>query len=350
MTSKLTTMKEAVAAIEKSSGKGSHSFADKVLDFPRLTTGILPLDVGLGGGIPLGAVSMFYGPEGSGKTSLTFRCIAQFQKRFPKKAVVFMDIERALDSKFAAKHGVDTSKLHVFTPTTAEEAADQAKEIALAEDAGMVVVDSIAALTAIPQLEKSAEQVVVAGAAKPSTQMLRNIHAGIVEHSKVKDRLTAIYVNQTRNKIGFVMGNPEHTPGPVIANYQAFLKLRLSKRDILKEKIAAVPIYAENTARISKKKFPALRQEMKWETILYPYEQGGKQYKPTETNSLKHLELMLDDLGWATKDKSGWINWHGEVFPTKGALMEAALANYDDTVHDLVVEYLKTYEGTDEDL
>lgn len=343
------TLSEAQAAINKSYGKAAGGKGYQYPRFERLRTGILPLDLALGGGIPMGAASIFYGNESSGKTSLSLRCAASFQAKHGKgknaRKVAWLDVENSWDEDWVKLHGVDPKEVYLFKPTTAEEAADMADEIAMSKDTGLIIVDSLAALSSIDQLEKSAEQVVVAGAAKPSTTLLRKIGAGLTEHAKNKQNLTVIYINQPRMKIGVVMGNPEILPGPSMQNYQAFLKLRLTGKPILKEKIAAVPIYMENSARIVKKKFPCVRQSCEWQTMLYPWEKGGKTLMPLDINNHVHAERLLEELDYLVKDGKEWVLYpNGEVFGTKTAAVESALSGYDALVSFLVEDLLLLYK------
>ena len=347
----LGNLSEAAETIAKAYGENSGGLNFKFPEFQRLKIGILTLDIALGGGLPLGAISLFYGNESSGKTSLALRCVAQFQKKFPNRKVCWLDVENSWDEDWARLHGVDPAKVYLYKPVTAEEAADVAKELAMSVDAGLIVVDSIAALGSIQQYEKSAEQVVVAGAAKPTTQMLRNIGAGITEHAKVNQLLTVIYINQPRMKIGFSMGNPEFLPGPVFQNYQAFLKLRLSASAVLKEKIAPLPIYNDTTARIVKKKFPCIRQTAAWQMALYPYTGGTSKnpvsVKPLEVNNRHHMKAILTEQGWLTQDKQppkGWVlHTTGEVFKLQDQAVAAAVADYAGTVDFMVSKLLLLY-------
>lgn len=330
---------EGVKTLHKSYGKETGGLGAKYPVFDRLPTGIFPLDVALGGGFPMGAVSIIYGAEGGGKTSLAIRLAVQFQKRYPKKKIAWIDIENQWDEKWARLHGLDTDQVYLFKPTTSEEAADIASEVAFSEDAGLLIADSIAALASFDQIEKDANKVVVAGAAKSSTTMMRKIGAGMAEHAKAGSSLTTIYINQVRNKIGFVMGNPEILPGPVYQNYQAFLKLRVSAKPILKEKISATPIYSDNKARIAKKKFEAIRQACEWQTILYPH--AG--HNPLDVNNSKYIENILEELGYLEKEGKGWL-LYGEVFPTKIAAVTKATDAYDDTLTMVVEDLLLMYK------
>lgn len=350
---------DAVSTITKAYGKTAGGLGFRFPSFARLPTGILTLDLALAGGIPMGAVSLIYGNESSGKTSLALRLAAQFQKRHGKgknaRKVVWLDVENAWDEEWVRLHGVDPDQVYLFRPTTAEEAADVADEVAMAQDAGLIIVDSIAAMSSIDQLEKSAEKVVVAGAAKPSTTLLRKIGAGITEHAKAGQTLTVIYINQPRMKIGFHMGNPEFLPGPVMQNFQAFLKLRLTGKAILKEKISPIPIYSDNTAKIVKKKFPCIRQSCEWQTMLYPWEHAGKKHWPLEVNNRTHAEALLEDLDYLSKSATVKGKWDlfdiehpdaGELlqFPTKTAAVDWAVERYDALTKFLIDDLLLLYK------
>jgi len=334
----LQLLNTGIKALHKTHGETLGGKGARFAQFDRLPTGIITLDLALGGGIPMNAVSIFYGPEGSGKTSLTLRTMAQYQRRFPKKKIAFIDGENAWDEQWATLHGINCDEIFLFKPTTAEEAADIADEVAFSKDAGLLVVDSLAALASIAQVEKQSHEVVIAGAAKPLTTMCKKIGAGMAEHSKNGEQLTVIYVNQVRNRIGGY-GNPEILPGPSLQNYQAFLKLRLVKKDILKEKLAAVAIYSENSMKITKKKFPCIRQTAEWQTILYPY----GDHKPLEVNNALHLTNILDELGYLEKAGKEWA-LYGEIFPTKKAAITAALNDYDKTLEMLVEDLLLLYK------
>lgn len=345
----LSKLSEASEKIAKAYGETAGGKGFKFPSFPRLSTGIFTLDVALAGGIPLGAASLIYGNESSGKTSLALRCAARFQKKFPDRKVCWIDVENSWDDEWSKLHGVNPDEVYLYKPTTAEEAADVAKELGMSEDAGLIVVDSIAALASISQFEKSAEQVVVAGAAKPSTQLLRNLGGAMTEHSKAGQLLTTIYINQPRDKVGFVMGNPEFLPGPRMQNFQAFLKLRLSAKPVLKEKLAAVPIYNDTSARIVKKKFPCIRQTASWQMALYPYTGGTEKnpvkVKPLDVNNAKHMETVFREQGWLYKEGNDWcLLPDGELFPTMQAAIQHAIENYEETVDFVTAELLLLYK------
>lgn len=335
----MQSLNDAVSTLEKQFGQGIGGRGAKYAPFTRLPSGIVNLDVGLGGGIPMGAMSLIYGPEGGGKTSLATRLAVQFQRRYPDRAIAWVDVENQFDPDWAKLHGLDNDRIYLFKPTSAEQAADICGEVATSEDAGLLILDSMAAMSTYDMMEKEAEKVVVAGAAKASTTLLRKVAGGMVEHVRAGNLFTFVCINQVRDKVGFVLGNPEIVPGPRQQNFMAFLKLRLTGKPILKEKISPTPIYTENTAKITKKKFPAIRQDMKWETIIYPY-QG---HKPLDVNNHRAMETILEEVGFLTKEGKDFA-LHGEVFPTKTAAVQHALENYDDTIRDLVDELLLLYK------
>ena len=335
-----SSMAEAAKRIKKRYGDEAGGKAAKFPEFARLLSGVLPLDVALAGGVPLGAVSIVYGEPSSGKTSMCLRLAAQFQARHPEEAVVWIDAENSWDPTWAGKHGVDVESIYVFKASTAEEATDFVDSVAFAEDAGLIVVDSIAALASIAQVEKAGDQVIMGGASKEVARLIEKVGAAHTEHAKRKHRLTTIYINQVRHKIGFVMGNPEALPGPSKQEYQAFLKLRMKAKPKLDQKIAPIPIYAENSATVTKKKFPVCAMSAEWNTILYPYDG----WHPLDVNNAKVAERVLSEVGALEKGDKGFSLW-GVQYPTKKEAVQAALDGYDDTVQAVVEEILNQQEG-----
>lgn len=330
------TLAEATKKLSKKLGSEIGGLGANFMEFERLPSGIAALDIALAGGIPLGSVSILYGHESSGKTSLCLRLAAQHQHRFPDDAVAWLDPENSWDPEWAVKHGVDPSRVYVYKPTSAEEACDVVDAIAFAKDAGLLVLDSIPALSSIKQLEKQGEQHVMAGATKEVSDVLRKIGGASLEHTKRNHRLTTIYINQLRTKIGVMFGNPETIPGPALQNYQAFLKLKLRQKPILKEKIAPVPIYAECFAKVEKKKFPICMSAAEWSVITYPHEG----HKPLDVNNRRVIEKMLEAYGMLAGSGKEWLLW-GEVFSTKTAALDAALDDYDGTITSIIQKMLE---------
>jgi len=199
----------AVGAIEKQFGRGSIMRLDKqpVADVKIVPTGSLGLDVALGvGGLPRGRIVEIYGPESSGKTTLTLHAVAEAQKRGGVAA--FIDAEHALDVGYARKLGVKTDELLVSQPDCGEQALEIADMLVRSNAIDVVVIDSVAALTPRAELEGEMGDHHVGLQARLMSQALRKLTAAIS-----RSNTTVIFINQIRMKIGVMFGSPETTSG-----------------------------------------------------------------------------------------------------------------------------------------
>ena len=200
---------DTIAQIEKTYGKGSiMRMTDSVVNqVDAIPTGCLAIDLALGiGGLPRGRIVEIYGPESSGKTTLALHVIAETQKT--GGMVAFIDAEHALDPVYAQHLGIDLSKLYICQPDNGEQALDIAEALVRSSAMDVVVIDSVAALT--PQAEINGEigDSHVGLQARLMSQALRKI-AGVCNKTKT----CIVFINQLREKIGVVYGNPEVTPG-----------------------------------------------------------------------------------------------------------------------------------------
>lgn len=198
-----------VKAFKKDFGEATAITGGQEVDVPRIPTGILHLDIATGGGIPKGRNTIIYGPESSGKTNICLKIIANYQRLYPKETCVFVDIEGTYDVKWAKKLGVDVDSLVRLRPLTAEEAVDMVQAVLLAEDCGLVVVDSLAALITDNEAESEAAKAAVGGASAHIGKMVRKTTQALNKADMQGRSPTLIYVNQTRFKVGFVLGDPE---------------------------------------------------------------------------------------------------------------------------------------------
>ncbi len=200
----------ALAQIEKQFGKGSvmrMDDSDVIEDIQSVSTGSLGLDIALGiGGLPRGRVVEIYGPESSGKTSLTLSVIAQMQKLGGVAA--FIDAEHALDPQYAAKLGVVVPDLLISQPDTGEQALEIADMLVRSGSVDIVVVDSVAALTPRAEIEGEMGDSHMGLQARLMSQALRKLTGNIK-----KTNTLVIFINQIRMKIGVMFGNPETTTG-----------------------------------------------------------------------------------------------------------------------------------------
>ncbi|MEY2864901.1 MAG: recombinase RecA [Candidatus Methylopumilus sp.] len=222
----------ALAQIEKQFGKGSvmrMDDSDVIQDIQSVSTGSLGLDIALGiGGLPRGRVVEIYGPESSGKTSLTLSVIAQMQKLGGVAA--FIDAEHALDPQYAAKLGVVIPDLLISQPDTGEQALEIADMLVRSGSVDIVVVDSVAALTPRAEIEGEMGDSHMGLQARLMSQALRKLTGNIK-----KTNTLVIFINQIRMKIGVMFGNPETTTGGNALKFYASVRLDIRRIGAIKK-------------------------------------------------------------------------------------------------------------------
>ncbi|NDC13736.1 MAG: recombinase RecA [Synechococcaceae bacterium WB9_2_170] len=215
--------------IERNFGKGSIMRLGDAsrMRVETISTGALTLDLALGGGYPKGRVVEVYGPESSGKTTLTLHAIAEVQKRGGVAA--FVDAEHALDPVYAASLGVDIENLLVSQPDTGEMALEIVDQLVRSAAVDIVVVDSVAALTPRAEIEGEMGDLAVGSQARLMSQAMRKITGNIG-----KSGCTVIFLNQLRQKIGVTYGNPETTTGGNALKFYASVRLDIRRIQTLK--------------------------------------------------------------------------------------------------------------------
>ncbi|WP_330577790.1 recombinase RecA [Alkaliphilus serpentinus] len=221
----------AINQIEKQFGKGSimKLGAEAKLNLECISSGSIDLDIALGiGGVPRGRIVEIYGPESSGKTTVTLHIIAEAQKNGGSAA--FIDAEHALDPAYAKKLGVNIEELIVSQPDTGEQALEIAEALVRSGAIDVIVVDSVAALVPKAEIEGEMGDSHVGLQARLMSQALRKL-AGAVN----KSNATAIFINQLREKIGVMFGNPETTTGGKALKFYASVRLDVRKIDVIKQ-------------------------------------------------------------------------------------------------------------------
>jgi recombination protein RecA len=222
----------ALSQIEKQYGKGAImklGSADRPADVPAISTGSMGLDLALGvGGIPRGRVVEIFGPESSGKTTMTLHCIAEVQKTGGVAA--FIDAEHALDLTYAKKLGVKDEELLVSQPDTGEQALEIAETLVRSGAIDLIVVDSVAALTPRAEIEGEMGDAHMGLQARLMSQALRKLTAAIS-----KSQTTIIFINQIRMKIGVMFGNPETTTGGNALKFYSSVRLDIRRIESIKE-------------------------------------------------------------------------------------------------------------------
>ena len=228
---KLKALNSTIAMIEKQYGKGAiMKLGDDTVnsELDVISTGCLSLDLALGvGGVPRGRIMEIYGPESSGKTTIALHIIAQAQKAGGVAA--FIDAEHALDAVYARALGVKTDELYISQPDTGEQALDICESLVRSSAVDVIVVDSVAALTPKAEIEGDMGDTHVGLLARLMSQALRKLTA-ITNRSKT----CVIFINQLREKVGVMFGNPETTPGGKALKYFATVRLDIRKADALK--------------------------------------------------------------------------------------------------------------------
>lgn len=231
-TNKSQALENALNQIEKAFGKGSIMRFGQKLDIKveTISTGSLGLDLALGvGGLPRGRIIEIYGPESSGKTTLTLHAIAECQKKGGTCA--FIDAEHALDPVYAKKLGVDVDKLIISQPDSGEQALEIADTLVRSGGLDMVVIDSVAALVPKAEIEGEMGDSHMGLQARLMSQALRKLTGSIS-----RTNCMVIFINQIRMKIGVMFGNPETTTGGNALKFYASVRLEIRKVSSIKDK------------------------------------------------------------------------------------------------------------------
>ncbi|POF28227.1 recombinase RecA [Roseibium marinum] len=229
---KTKALDAALSQIERAFGKGSimKMGQGQVVEVQSVSTGSLGLDIGLGiGGLPRGRVVEIYGPESSGKTTLSLHVIAEAQK--PGGICAFIDAEHALDPIYARKLGVDIDNLLISQPDTGEQALEIADTLVRSGAIDVLVVDSVAALTPKAELEGEMGDSLPGMQARLMSQALRKLTASIS-----KSKCMVIFINQIRMKIGVMFGSPETTTGGNALKFYASVRLDIRRIGAIKDK------------------------------------------------------------------------------------------------------------------
>ena len=219
-----TKLDETISQIQKKYGEGSLIRLGKSskVKVETVSSGALSLDIALGGGIPLGRIIEVYGPESSGKTTLSLHAIAEIQKI--GKTAAFIDAEHALDPSYAQKIGVNIDNLLLSQPDNGEQALEIVEDLIKSDSVDLIVIDSVAALTPKAEIDGKIQDQQVGLHARLMSKAMRRLTASISRH-----RCSLIFINQLRMKIGVMFGNPEVTTGGNALKFYASVRLDIRR-------------------------------------------------------------------------------------------------------------------------
>lgn len=289
---KKKALETAIAQIEKSYGKGTimRLGDDIAVNVDCISTGSLSLDLALGiGGVPRGRVIEIYGPESSGKTTLALHIVASAQKSGGEAA--YIDVEHALEPAYARALGVDIDNLLISQPDTGEQALEITEQLVRSGALDVVVVDSVAALLPRSELEGEMGDSSVGVVARLMSQALRKL-AGVVS----KTNTIVVFINQLREKIGVMYGNPETTPGGRALKY--FASVRIDVRRIETLKNGSEMVGNRTRAKVIKNKVAPPFKEAEFDII---YGQGISKIGEIVDLGVK-LEIIDKGGAWFTVD------------------------------------------------
>ena len=308
---KKKALETAIAKIEKDYGKGTiMRLGDDIpVNVESLSTGSLSLDLALGiGGVPRGRIVEIYGPEASGKTTLALHIVASAQKNGGDAA--YIDVEHALEPAYARALGVDIDSLLISQPDTGEQALDIAESLVRSGAIDVLVVDSVAALIPRAELEGEVGDTVVGMLARLMSQAMRRL-AGAIS----KNNCTVIFINQLRQKIGVMYGNPETTPGGLALKFYASVRIDVRRIETLKN--GGEMIGNRTRAKVVKNKVAPPFREAEFDIM---YGEGI-----SKVGEIIDLGVKLEII-----DKAGaWYTCNGQRIQGRDGVREYLLANPD---------------------
>lgn len=289
----------------------------KNMDVPvpdRLPSGVIEFDIATGGGWPAGNLSIVYGAKDTGKSNLLYVTIATYLDQHPDKVVAFLDLERNYDSPYGKLIGIDESRLMFLVPDYGEMAGDMIQAIILeADDVGLIAVDSLAQMIPMRESEDDMEKFHPGSAGRLASKLCRKTANNLMKIEKRGRRPTVLYCNQTRSKIGVVMGNPTTMPGGQAPGFYSSTIVRMygGKEALDADVDPSKPSKKEIRGVIEKKKGQIVSRNFEYDMALMP--QKGVRVGRS-LNDWKVVSTYLADMGQFGKVAKGGYTILGQEF------------------------------------
>ena len=326
---KKKALEHALSMIEKTYGAGAimRLGQQKKMNIESIPTGSMTLDLALGvGGVPRGRIVELYGPESSGKTTVALHIIAEAQKMGGEAA--FIDVEHALDPKYAKALGVDIDNLLVAQPDSGEQALEIAEALVRSGAIDVLVVDSVAAMTTKAEIDGEMGDNHVGQLARLMSQAMRKLTSVVS-----KTGCVAIFINQIREKIGVMYGNPETTPGGRALKFYATVRMDVRKGETIKE--GGVPIGNRMKVKIVKNKVAPPFRECEFDNIY------GKGI--SRDGEVLDLAVDLDII----KKSGSWFSYNGQKLGQGRDNVKQALLDNEEFRKEVEAKILEHIEEID---
>jgi recombination protein RecA len=263
---------QLLAQIEKARGEKVILPANVIPQACVIPTGAFTLDFALTGGIPEGFATMIYGLESSGKTTMTLKAVASFQRKHPTKLAVWVDTESMFDPDWAAKLGCDLNRLHIVHPATGEEAVDLMAAAMEPIEVGMVIMDSIPGCVPKAIVDRSAEDQTMAVLARLMGIFCSKILTAWGKERRRNHRVTVLIINQFRSKVGLVFGDPRTLPGGRQINHLPSTKIEIKNSEVMGEDAVGNEVVDLNdhTFKITKAKHGSSIRSGQFQMVVNP--------------------------------------------------------------------------------
>lgn len=350
----MASVKDIIATVQKSMGKQIITVGVDYDVVERIETGVFEFDLATGGGIPKGRITILWGEESSMKTTLALKAIASHQKKYPKESCVFIDVENSYDTAWGAKMGIDNDKLVYVLPDFAEQVVDIVQDILIADDVGVVVIDSLAALITNNEDISSADKAVVGGTGLVIGKLYRKATMSLSRAKRLNKFPTLIAINQVRQKIGVMYGDPSVMPGGNAFKFASSLTVKLRGKNIVDPKIdGKLSAFKQVFGTVQKWKVPITSQSFEYLMATVNNDEYGLNVGIVE--DYKSVENHLIDMGLLGKTENGKM-WHlfDSEFKTKTAIKKylkehpKEYADVKKYITDVLLQ--KTKIDTDQDV